>query len=216
MPRSRPPLTRDEILETALKIVDEQGLEGLSMRKLAAQLKVEAMSLYNHVKDKNDLLNGLANLVLSRINQPDERLSWQQTLEYFAVSLYGVFLEHRALVRIIEQAELGTPQVLRGMERVLLALDESGLSPREQVSAFRGLVAMCLGFVDAHTLGLTASKEEAQAQWENWDSQQFTGSGLPYLAKMAPYFQETHADDDFRFMLRVYLEALESKQKAHL
>ncbi len=94
------------------------------------------------------------------------------------------------------------------MERVFTALDQSGLNPREQVSAFRGLVAMCLGFVNAHTLGLTASREEAQAQWERWNSEQFTGSGLPYLVKIAPYFQETHADEDFRFMLRAYLEAL--------
>jgi len=208
MSRSRPPLTRDEILETALKLVDEGGLEALSMRKLAAELKVEAMSLYNHVRDKDDLLHGLTNLVLGGIKQPEQDLSWRETLEYFAVSLYQALLEHPALVRVIEQVEPASPRVLEGMERVFTALDQSGLNPREQVSAFRGLVAMCLGFVNAHTLGLTASREEAQAQWERWNSEQFTGSGLPYLVKIAPYFQETHADEDFRFMLRAYLEAL--------
>ncbi len=103
MSRSRPPLTRDEILETALKLVDEGGLEALSMRKLAAELKVDAMSLYNHVRDKDDLLHGLTNLVLGGIKQPEQDLSWRETLEYFAVSLYQALVEHPALVRVIEQ-----------------------------------------------------------------------------------------------------------------
>jgi AcrR family transcriptional regulator len=214
MPRSRPPLTRDKILETALTIVDTQGLAGLSMRKLAAELQVEAMSLYNHVKDKDDLLNGLTNLVLSRIAQPTEQLAWPKMLEYFAVSLYQAFLEHPALVTVLESSQPASLRVLQGMERVLLALKESGLSPREQVSAFRGLVAMCLGFVLAHTQGLTSSKLKTEAHWAQWDGQHFTNSHLPQLVELAPYFQETHADEDFRFMLRAYLQALQVKSAA--
>lgn len=70
MPTKRAPLTRELVLETALKILDEQGMDGLSMRKLASALHVEAMSLYNHVKNKNDLLNGIVDLVLSALNSP--------------------------------------------------------------------------------------------------------------------------------------------------
>lgn len=211
MPRSRTPLTRDRILQTALNIVDEQGLDGLSMRKLAAELDVEAMSLYNHVKDKDDLLNGLTNLVLSGIELPDERLSWQKTLEYFAASIYQAFLKHPSLVTVIESYAPGDLHVLQGMERALLALEKAGLKPREQVNAFRGLVAMCLGFVLAHTRGLTSSKQEAEAQWAQWTSEPWDKANLSHLARFAPYFQETHPDEDFKFMLRAYLEFIKRK-----
>ncbi|HNP72017.1 MAG TPA: TetR/AcrR family transcriptional regulator C-terminal domain-containing protein [Kouleothrix sp.] len=211
MPRSRPPLTRDEILSTALAIVDAQGLEGLSMRKLAAALGVKVMSLYNHVRDRDDLLHGMVDRVLASITQPAENLAWPATLEYFAQSLYGALIVHPALVTEIEQAEPLSGRVLMGMERVLLALKAAGLSPREQVSAFRGLVAVVLGFVLAHTRGLTVSRADAQATWERWDSQQFTGSERPYLIELAPYFQDTRADDDFAFVLQAYLDALRAR-----
>lgn len=172
------------------------------------------MSLYNHVRDKDDLLHGMVNLVLGQIPQPAEELGWPETVASFARSLYAALLAHPTLVTVIELVEPASGQVLAGMERVLLALRAAGLSPREQVSAFRGLVALVLGFVLAHTRGLTGSKEQAQAQWEQWNSQAFTSSERPYLVEIAPYFQETHADEDFAFVLEAYLNALRAKAQS--
>jgi len=212
MPKNRPSLTRDHILEAALKILDEQGIDGLSMRKLASTLNVEAMSLYNHVKDKQDLLDGLCDLVLSRIEQPSASLPWSNRLETFAMNLYEALIQHPALV-IILASEKGRPtdiRVLEGIDSLVAALAESGLSPHQQVSAYRGLLAMCFGFVLAHTQGLSKTKEQAQVAWSNWSIHQWSADTLPHLAQLAPQFLQTHADDDFRFMLTAYLTALQT------
>jgi AcrR family transcriptional regulator len=210
MPKNRTPLSRDRILTTALEILDEQGLGGLSMRKLAATLNVEAMSLYNHVKDKHDLMNGLCDLVLARIEMPSASLPWNSRLEAMATNLYEALIQHPALV-IVLASETGKPsdlKVLQGMDSLVGALAESGLSPHQQVSAYRGLLAMCLGFVLAHTQGLSKTKAQAQADWDNWSSNQWNPDVLPHLAQLAPQFLQTHADDDFKFMLGAYLTAL--------
>ena len=94
------------------------------------------------------------------------------------------------------------------MDSVIAILAESGLEPKQQVNAFRGLLAMCFGFVLAHTQGFSTTKEMAQQEWDNWDSHQWNSETLPHLARLAPYFLQTHADDDFRFMLQAYLNAL--------
>jgi AcrR family transcriptional regulator len=134
MLKNRPPLTREHILEAALKILDEQGTDGLSMRKLASILNVKAMSLYNHVKDKLDLLSGLCDLVLSRIELPDASLPWSERLETIAMNLYGALIQHPAIVLILV-SEKGRPselKVLEGMDSLVAILAESGLSPHQQ------------------------------------------------------------------------------------
>jgi AcrR family transcriptional regulator len=206
----RAPLSRERILEAALKILDAEGLAGLSMRRLASDLGVEAMSLYNHVADRRDLMDGVANLVLSKIKPPDLGLPWQRRLEAIAMGLYGALLAHPPLVLLLASAEarVSDPTVMSGMDMIAAALADSGLRPAQQVSAFRGLIAMCFGFVIAHTQGLSSSKAAAEEHWAQWDSSQWNEPNLPHLSRLAPQFLKTHADDDLRFMLKAYLAAL--------
>ena len=203
-----PPLTRQRILQAALKILDEQGLSGLSMRKLASTLDVEAMSLYNHVKDKRDLLNGLADLVLSQIDLPDPLQPWNQRLEAIAHLLYGALIRHPGLV-VVLASEQGSPTALKvtqGIDSMIAALAESGLSPKLQVNAYRGLLAMCLGFVLTHTQGLSKTKAQAEEYWDTQEAPHWDSDLHPHLAQLTPYFKQTHADDDFQFMLHAYLD----------
>jgi len=216
MPKKRAPLTRTTILESALRLLDQQGMDGLSMRKLAATLKVEAMSLYNHVKDKQDLYDGLVNLVLARIPPPSAALPWDKRLEAIALSLYQALVQHPALALILasEQGRPNDSQVLQGMDLIAATLAESGLSAAHQVSAFRGLLVICFGFVMAHTQGLSMPRNKAEAIWQAWDSQQWINPNLPHLAKLAPQFLQTHADDDLTFMLAAYINALKSSARS--
>ena len=212
MRKTGAPLSRDQILAVALKILDENGITGISMRKLASTLDVEAMSLYYHVKDKQDLLGGVCDLVLSKIEHPNPALPWDQRLETIALNLYAALIQHPALV-IILASEQGSPsdiKVMQGIDTLVAILAESGLSPQHQVNAFRGLLAMCFGFVLSHTQGLSKTKELAQAEWDKWDSSKWNADTLPHLAQLAPQFLQTHADDDFKFMLGAYLNALRS------
>lgn len=211
MPKKRAPLTRELVLETALTILDERGMEGLSMRKLATVLHVEAMSLYNHVKNKNDLLNGIVDLVLARIELPDASLPWRERLEASAIKLYEAFLQHPALVIVISSEQV-SPNIMQGADSIIAALAEAGLPQLKQVNAFRGLLAMCFGFILTHTQGLSTTKEMAQQGWEQADTSQWDADTLPHLANLAPYFLQTHADDDFQFMLRAYLDAIQGSQ----
>ena len=215
MPKKRTPLTRALVLESALKILDRDGMDGLSMRKLAATLKVEAMSLYNHVKDKQDLYDGLVNLVLARIQPPSADLPWDKRLEIIALSLYQALVEHPALVLMLasEQGRPNDNQVLQGMDLIAATLAESGLCAAHQVSAFRGLLVICFGFVLAHTQGLSMPRNKAEAVWQTWDSQQWNTPSLPHLAKLAPQFLQTHADEDLTFMLAAYINALKSSAR---
>jgi TetR/AcrR family tetracycline transcriptional repressor len=200
-----------------LEILGTEGLEGLTMRKLAGHLGVEAMSLYNHVKDKHDLLDGVVNVVLSRIAEPDPNLLWAERLEAIFLGLYDALVAYPQLVLLIasEQAGLKDPKVLSGMDTIIATLAESGLSPARQVSAFRGLVALCFGFVLTHTLGLSTTKLDAEAHWAQWDASEWDGANVPHLARLAPQFLKTRPDDDLRFMLKVYLGALQVSSGDH-
>ncbi len=212
MARTRKPLTREVVLAAALKIVDEEGLAALSMRRVAAAVNVEAMSLYNHVADKQDLLNGLVDLVLAEIAPPDVSLPWDARLEAIANGIYNALIAHPALVVVVasEQGRPNDPRVLQGMDGILATLAESGLDPRQQVNAYRGLLSLCIGFVVAHTQGLTMSATAAQAEWDRQGPTRWDPQMLPNLARLAPLFLETHAGEDFHFVLEAYLTALRS------
>jgi hypothetical protein len=94
------------------------------------------------------------------------------------------------------------------MDAIVAALAEAGLTARQQVSAYRGLIAMCFGFVLAHTQGFNMTRDRAQAAWESAGVGEWDPATLPNLARLGPEFLKTQVDDDFRFMLTAYLESL--------
>jgi TetR/AcrR family tetracycline transcriptional repressor len=181
------------------------------MRKLAQALGVEAMSLYNHVRDKDALLGEIANLVVSRIPLPNPALPWRARVEALVLGLYGTLVSHPHVLMLLanEKVLVTHPQALAVMEAAACALASSGLAQAQQVSAFRGLIALCFGFVLAHTRGLISTRTEAEAIWGGWDHRQWADTALPSLSKLAPQFLKTRANDDLDFTLRTYLDALE-------
>ena len=90
----RLPLSRDRILHTALDLADESGIESLTMRKLGQALGFEAMSLYNHVANKDDVLDGILDLVLAESELPPLEEDWNAAIRSSAISVHQAFLRH--------------------------------------------------------------------------------------------------------------------------
>src|SRR3954469_10834988 len=90
-PSPRVPLSRERVLEAAIRLADEGGIESLSMRKLARALGVEAMSLYNHVANKGDLVDAITDLVVSEIELPQVTEEWDVAVRACAISAYETF-----------------------------------------------------------------------------------------------------------------------------
>ncbi|MFI4935527.1 MAG: TetR family transcriptional regulator [Caulobacterales bacterium] len=204
-------LSRQAIAEAAAGILAAEGLTGLTMRKVAGALGVEAMSLYNHVRDKRDLLDSVAGLKLSRLVTPDRARPWPERLRTILLSLYEILTADPWLVMVLttEQIEPREPAVLAAMEAAILVFEEAGLSRAQRVSAFRGGLALCFGLVLTHTIGLRMTPSQAEKQFALADLDQWSEAGVPHLADLAPQFMATRPGDDLRFMLDAYVAALE-------
>ena len=105
--RQRVPLTRDRILRAAIRIADEEGLDALTMRRLGQELGVQAMSLYNHVANKDDLFQGIVDLAMSEIEVPSPDVDWKAALRQSAISAHEAFVRHPWACNL----HMGTPRI---------------------------------------------------------------------------------------------------------
>lgn len=142
----RKSLTREGVLDAALRIADEQGLEALSMRNLAQALKVEAMSLYNHVSNKEHILDGLVELVVSEIILPEAGGDWRVAMRARAHSAHGVLMSHPwATMLFVSRLNIG-PNMLRYVDATIGCLRAAGFSYPMADHAWNALDAYIYGF----------------------------------------------------------------------
>jgi AcrR family transcriptional regulator len=145
----RVPLNRERVLHAAIRLADEGGIESLSMRKLARELGVEAMSLYNHVANKGDLVDGIVDLVVSEIALPSDAADWEAAIRECAISAHEAFLRHPwacSLVMSPTTARGARVPRLRYMEWLLRRLRDAGFSPELTYHAYHALDGHILGF----------------------------------------------------------------------
>jgi AcrR family transcriptional regulator len=141
----RTPLSKERVLRAAIAFADEHGIEALSMRKLAKELGVEAMSLYKHVANKDEILAGVLDLVASEIELPDGP-DWRTALRRNAISTRDVFVRHKWAGRLWMSQQSGGPERLRLANWMLKTLREAGFSGELIYHAFHILEAHILGF----------------------------------------------------------------------
>ncbi len=142
----RPALTRAWITEVALALADARGVESLTMRALAKELGVEAMSLYNHVRNKDDLLDVVVDTVVGRIDLPSTGSNWQNELRSRAHSMRTVFLAHPwAPPLIVGRINVG-PNMLALNEATLGCLRGAGFSYVQADHAMNALDSLIYGF----------------------------------------------------------------------
>jgi AcrR family transcriptional regulator len=110
----RIPLSRERVLRAAIVLADEGGIEALSMRKLAKELGVEAMSLYNHVANKDEIFDGIIDLVASEIDLPADGTDWKTAMRESAISTRDVFLRHPWASSLWMSRQGGSARLRRG------------------------------------------------------------------------------------------------------
>lgn len=125
---ARTPLTRDRVLHAAINLADEGGISALSMRKLAQALGVEAMSLYNHVANKEDMLDGMVDLVAAKMSVPDIEANWKVEMRERTTSAHRVLLNHPwANILFVSRMNMG-PSILRHIDATHGCLRKAGFS----------------------------------------------------------------------------------------
>src|SRR5215207_5236322 len=144
---ARVPLTRERALQTAVALADKEGLGSLSMRKLAQELGVEAMSLYHHVKNKEDILDGMVDLVFAEIELPVEGDEWKTAMRDRARSARTALTRHPWAISIMDSRAAPGPATLRHHDAVIGACRQAGFTVQMAAHAFSLLDSYIFGFV---------------------------------------------------------------------
>ena len=144
--RTRGRLSRAGILAAALKLVDLDGLEALTMRRLAERLSVDPMSLYNHVDGKDALLDGLAEALWNEVEVPDEAVDWEQSLRAFTTSLRGLAHRHPHSFGLLMARGIFPARELQAIDGAIGALERAGLSREQGAEMIRTLFAYAVGY----------------------------------------------------------------------
>ena len=207
--RGRPPkeaggLSRERILREALSLIDEEGLEAVSMRKLARRLGVDPMSLYNHVDGKDALLDGVAEALLAAIPAPDPGGDLRATMSGLAHGFRDAMLGHPRAAPLVLTRQLASMTALAPVEAVLGPLLAAGYPPERAVHGLRAVLAFLIGTlmreVDAAPT-VSATGDDARLA-------ELTGSGLPAVSAAAPYLAVCDHEAEFEFGLGILLDAL--------
>lgn len=140
-------LSLDLIVDTAQRLVAEEGYDAVSMRRLARELGVGAMTLYGYVRTKEELLEALANRVLVSVEAPRADAPWQEQVAVVMRSVRAAFLEHPELLPIVGAQRIEGIGAYRGAESLFGALQAAGLEDQQIVHAFDTLVSFTVGFV---------------------------------------------------------------------
>lgn len=221
---SRVPLTRQRVLDAAVALADDEGLDALTMRRLGERLGVEAMSLYYHVANKSAILDGVADMVLSEINQevaeigePDLKEDWTTAMRIRILAARKVMLRHRWASRVLETQTTMTPALLRYHHQLLDVFRAGGVS--------WDLAHHSLHALGSRTLGLSSELFEPSSSQDEKASNEMLSrmaDELPLLVEMlseiVPEDSETTigwCDDqtEFEFGLDLLLEGIERRRQ---
>jgi len=207
--RRREPVSRERVLRAAVRLADEGGLESVSMRKVGQVLRVEAMSLYKHVANKDDILDGIADLVVGDFEVPLIDADWKAAMRRSAISAHQVLLGHPWASSLIESRLSAGPATLRYLDAKIGVLSAAGFTMPMAVRAIMTLDSYTYGFVlqeqawpfdseDAPEVAATFARGLPAGEYPNL-------LALAEMAATAP----GGAPVDFEFGLDLVLDGLE-------
>lgn len=221
-----PKLSRELIIETALAQIDESGAQGLSMRSLAQQLGVEAMSLYRYVHGREDLLEGIVALLMGNLTSAlDEELSehWQGFLQTVAHEVRRIAIDHPKAFPLVATRHPAAPWLrppLRSVEVVntfLTTLRDRGFTEAQAVGAYRSFSSFLLGqlLLESAVRGAETGPAEEPLDEGNADIPQGDGEttldDAPEVRRLRLLLSQDHSDEEFEVSLEVLLDRLDSE-----
>jgi AcrR family transcriptional regulator len=221
----RIPLSRKRVLRAAVKIADERGIEALTMRRLAEELGAEAMSLYHHVANKEEVLDGIADVIAVEINDavdqldlPSRGAAWKKAMRQRILSARVVVLRHPWVPRVLETRNTVSPAILKYHDALLGLMRDGGFSYDLAHHALHALGSRALGFSqELFDPGSGAGDDESNAALASMAAE------LPHLVAMLT--EVAHDDPDttlgwcddqfeFEFGLDLILDGLDRRRTA--
>jgi AcrR family transcriptional regulator len=203
MPK-KPGLTREKVLEAAVALVDARGLGALSMRRLGEALGVEAMSLYRYVSGKEDLLDGVHEVVVRRMHLAPASGDWRERLGALARAFREVLLAHPNAVPLFATRPAVAPGSLAHADAALGLLREAGFQPRDELAALHALIGYVVGMI------------MAEAAWpgpgqSRVDYAELPAGEFPNLRRLAPEIEREDAAYEFEVGLEALLDGLAAR-----
>ena len=214
---TRIPLTTERVLRAAVALADRDGIESLSMRKLAQTLDVVPMALYRHVANKEELLDGLVDVVIAEIDPPLEGADWKTTIRARILSARRALLRHPWASRVMESRKSPTPVVLDYMDSMLGLFRTGGFSLDLTHHAMHAMGSRMFGFTQEIFNNTTDVDPAAEA--EMWGAMAGT---YPYIFEIFTAISHDDAstvgpgcDDqfEFEFALDLMLDGLEKLKR---
>jgi AcrR family transcriptional regulator len=211
MAAPRSPLTTERVLRAAVALADREGVGSLSMRRLARELGVEAMSLYHHVAGKQALLDGMVDLVFGEIELPADDGDWRAAMRRRATSAREVLGRHPWAIALMESRRTPGPANLRHHDAVLGCLRRAGFPVALTAHAYSILDAYIYGFaLQEASLPFDTPEETAEVAAEIMDA--FPADAYPHLTELAvEHVLQPGYDygDEYAFGLELILDGLE-------
>ena len=199
-------MSRRRVLEAAVRFVDREGLEALTMRKLGAELGVEAMSLYNHVPNKSALLDGMVEVLLGELEVLPETYGWEERIR----EGYGAFRrlahEHPNVFPLLVNRPPETMDGVWLVEEFLRTLEEAGFGKETALHAFRALSSYTLGYAMAEIRGFALEPDGSRLGAHRLSPEEF-----PRLCELGPQLERVDHDAEFEFGLDLILAGLRVK-----
>jgi AcrR family transcriptional regulator len=225
--KQRLPLTRERVLRAGVGLADERGLEALTMRTLGQELGVEAMSLYNHVRNKDDLLDGVVEVVaaelleaVQRVPPPPTPAEWKQAMRARILAARSVLLRHRWAPAVLETRVNAPPSVMQHYDEILGLMLGAGFSIDLAHHAMHALGSRALGF----TQELFVNGDDKVPPEMTALMLQQMAMKYPHLGRLVQaVFHDTGSvlgsgcDDqfEFEFALDLLLDGLDRMRDAH-
>jgi AcrR family transcriptional regulator len=209
--RDRTPLSREGVLRAAVALADQSGIESLTMRKLGQEVGVEAMSLYNHVANKDALLDGMVDLIFSEIELPVAGTDWRSAMRRRAISAREVLSRHRWAIGLMDSRSTPGPATLRHHDAVIGCLRDAGFSVALTAHAFAVLDSYIYGFVLQET-SLPFDTPEETAELAQSMMAEFPADAYPHLTELAvEHVLQPGYDfgNEYEFGLDLILDGLE-------